>query len=130
MVSHAGLSNRGNIIFDVSLLLHACNVSVFGESMATYITLNIIVFVVLICAMAVRGKIILHKRIVYLAIILFILTAIFDSLIIAAGIVAYDQSKILGWNIGAAPVEDFFYSLAAALFIPYMWHNLAKQDKE
>ena len=34
-------------------------------------------------------------------------TAIFDNLIIWSGLVAYDDSKILGMRIGLAPVEDF-----------------------
>ena len=49
------------------------------------------------------------------------LTLIFDSLIIMAGIVAYDTSKILGISLWHAPVEDFLYSIGAALFIPALW---------
>jgi lycopene cyclase domain-containing protein len=42
-------------------------------------------------------------------------TAIFDNAIIAAGLVAYDESKILGFKIGLAPIEDFAYSIAVVL---------------
>ena len=42
-------------------------------------------------------------------------TAIFDNLIIGFGLVAYDESKILGVRIGLAPIEDFAYSIAVVL---------------
>lgn len=49
--------------------------------------------------------------------VLVIATAIFDNLIVGTGIVAYDESLILGIKIGYAPIEDFAYSLAAPLLI-------------
>lgn len=52
------------------------------------------------------------------------LTAVFDNLIVGTGIVAYDPSRILGVRVGVAPVEDFAYSLAAALALPAAWHLL------
>jgi len=42
-------------------------------------------------------------------------TAIFDNAIIGAGLVAYDESKILGFKIGLAPIEDFAYSIGVVL---------------
>jgi len=42
-------------------------------------------------------------------------TAIFDNAIIGAGLVAYDESKILGIKIWLAPIEDFAYSIAVVL---------------
>ena len=47
-----------------------------------------------------------------------VLTAIFDSAIIAAGIVEYDDAKLSGFKVGLAPVEDFAYSLVAAIVAP------------
>ena len=63
---------------------------------------------------------------------LLVLTAIFDSLIIWAGIVGYDTSKILGVYVGLAPIEDFFYALLAAILIPIFWQKFApkKADKK
>lgn len=57
-----------------------------------------------------------------LFVILF-LTLIFDSLIIWAGIVGYDTTKILGLYIGYAPVEDFFYALLVCILVPMFWHQ-------
>jgi len=42
-------------------------------------------------------------------------TAIFDNAIIGAGLVAYDEHKILGIKIGLAPIEDFAYSIGVVL---------------
>jgi len=50
-----------------------------------------------------------------------ILTAVFDSLIILAGIVAYDTSKISGLMGGLAPLEDFAYAIVAVIFVPLLW---------
>ena len=58
-----------------------------------------------------------------------LLTAIFDNLIILAGIVDYDPSKISGLMIGVAPVEDFFYTLAAVLIVPSVWTFLGRARK-
>lgn len=52
---------------------------------------------------------------------LLVLTLVFDSLIVGLGLVGYDDAKILGWRLGAAPIEDFFYALLAALAIPHLW---------
>jgi lycopene cyclase domain-containing protein len=49
------------------------------------------------------------------------LTAVFDNLIVLAGIVAYDPSKTSGVMVGVAPVEDFAYAVAAALALPALW---------
>lgn len=54
-------------------------------------------------------------------VVLFVLTAVFDSCIVLANIVEYDTSMTLGIVIGAAPIEDFMYSVAAACLVPYVW---------
>lgn len=56
------------------------------------------------------------------------LTLIFDNLIIATGIVAYDDSLILGVKLGLAPLEDFFYPLAALIVLPYVWRKLRSKS--
>ncbi len=89
--------------------------------MATYIILNLIVLVILLI---VTLRIVSHvpkKLLVTLLAILLVLTALFDSLIVGSGIVAYNSERILGLRIGLAPVEDFFYSFAAVLVVIYIW---------
>jgi len=60
--------------------------------------------------------------------LLLILTSIFDSLIIANGIVAYDTLKTLGIYIGRAPIEDFAYTIAGVIIVPYLWKRYADKD--
>lgn len=43
--------------------------------------------------------------------ILLLMTAVFDNLIILAGIVSYDESTLSGIKIFIAPIEDFAYTL-------------------
>lgn len=59
----------------------------------------------------------------YLLALLTLLTAIFDNLIILSGIVAYEGSHLLGLYIGSAPIEDFAYTIAAALLLPAIWER-------
>jgi lycopene cyclase domain-containing protein len=92
--------------------------------MATYLILNI-VFLLVTCgvlwALGARWR--WHS--VWLTIVILCLfTAVFDSLIVWSGIVAYDSAKILGIFIGQAPIEDFFYALLAGSLIPGLWHIL------
>lgn len=59
--------------------------------------------------------------------VVFVLTAVFDNAIIGFGIVDYDPSKISGVRLGFAPLEDFAYTVAAALIVPAVWTLLAKR---
>ena len=59
--------------------------------------------------------------------VLLVLTAVFDSVIVGTGIVAYDPARILGLRIGAAPVEDFAYPVVAALALPALWALLGRR---
>jgi lycopene cyclase domain-containing protein len=43
--------------------------------------------------------------------ILMLMTAVFDNLIILAGIVSYEESKLSGIKVLVAPIEDFAYTL-------------------
>ncbi len=62
--------------------------------------------------------------------VLVVATAVFDSVIVGTGIVAYDEGRILGLRIGAAPVEDFAYPIAAGLALPALWHLLTRGRRE
>jgi lycopene cyclase domain-containing protein len=61
------------------------------------------------------------------AVVLFVLTAVFDSLIIGTGIVAYDDGQRSGVTIGLAPIEDFLYPLAGVLLLPAVWRIAARR---
>jgi lycopene cyclase domain-containing protein len=53
--------------------------------------------------------------------ILLIFTAIFDNVLIGLGFVGYDRALISGAFIGRAPLEDFAYTIAAAILLPSLW---------
>lgn len=57
---------------------------------------------------------------------LFVLTAVFDSIMIAAGFFHYDPDALAGPLIGLAPIEDFAYPLAGALLLPALWGIVAR----
>ncbi|WP_378144104.1 lycopene cyclase domain-containing protein [Cnuibacter sp. UC19_7] len=53
--------------------------------------------------------------------VLLVMTAVFDNVMIAVGLVAYAPDRISGAFIGIAPVEDFAYAIAAAVLLPSLW---------
>jgi len=62
------------------------------------------------------------KPLVAASAVMLLITAIFDNVIIATGIVAYDEAKISGIKIGVAPIEDFAYTLVALLVVPTLFN--------
>lgn len=50
--------------------------------------------------------------------VLFVLTAIFDNVMISAGLFTYPEPLISGIRIGLAPLEDFAYPLCLAFGLP------------
>jgi lycopene cyclase domain-containing protein len=58
---------------------------------------------------------------------LFVLTAIFDNLMIGIGLMAYSPEHLAGAAIGLAPLEDFSYPLAAIILIPSLWMLLSRR---
>jgi lycopene cyclase domain-containing protein len=54
-----------------------------------------------------------------------LLTAVFDNVLVGAGIVGYNATRISGAFVGVAPLEDFSYAIAAALLLPSLWGLLA-----
>ena len=52
------------------------------------------------------------------AVVLVALTAVFDNIMIAAGLFTYPEALISGVRIGLAPIEDFAYPVCAAFLVP------------
>ena len=52
---------------------------------------------------------------------LWVLTAVFDNVMIVSGLFDYGGHALAGLRIGLAPVEDFAYPLGAALLLPAVW---------
>lgn len=64
------------------------------------------------------------------ALALLVLTAVFDTLMIASGLFHYDADQLLGVSVGLAPIEDFAYPLAGALLLPALWELLRGRRSE
>lgn len=62
------------------------------------------------------------------AILLLVLTAIFDNVLVGTGIVGYDEALISGAKIGVAPLEDFAYAIAALVLLPSLWSLLTPRS--
>ena len=98
--------------------------------MATYVALNVVFLVVVLTVLKWRRLLVWNRSAIVTLLILIVCTAVFDSLIIAAGIVDYDTTKILGIYIGAAPIEDFMYALLAAAIVPALWKGFGLYDRK
>lgn len=93
--------------------------------MATYVILNLLFIAIVMIVLRIKPR---KPSGAWMGMFgtLLCLTAVFDSLIIAAGIVGYDVDKIIGVYIGKAPIEDFFYAIMAAIIIPTLWKRNGK----
>ncbi|WP_296632841.1 lycopene cyclase domain-containing protein [Rhodoluna sp.] len=96
----------------------------------TYLALNATFLLTLFVVLNVLVRRTPWRVIGITTIFLLVLTVIFDNAIVGTGIVAYDASKISGLMIGVAPIEDFAYTLAAAILIPSVWILLERGGKK
>ena len=55
------------------------------------------------------------------AVVLLVLTIVFDNALIAAGLMTYSEQAVSGARIGLVPVEDLAYPLAGLLLLPGLW---------
>ncbi|MTB89419.1 lycopene cyclase domain-containing protein [Aeromicrobium senzhongii] len=51
------------------------------------------------------------------ALVLCVLTAVFDSIMIAADLFRFDESSLIGIHVGLAPIEDFAWPIAATVLV-------------
>lgn len=63
------------------------------------------------------------------AIVLLVLTAIFDNVMIGVGLIDYPEQHLSGLRIGIAPLEDFSYPLCAAFLVPAVYTLLARRPE-
>lgn len=97
--------------------------------MSDYIVLSgcVTIFGLLLAYSLASSKTIFDSKVLVTLVILLALTAVFDSLIIAAGIVGYDTQRILGLYIGRAPIEDFLYTIVVVPLSIAFWRFYGKQ---
>jgi lycopene cyclase domain-containing protein len=95
----------------------------------TNIVLNVMVLAVL---GAVSWPVLRRMRtmpVVWTVVHLCVLTAVFDTIMIDAGLYVFDPDKILGRYIWGAPIEDFAYAIAAAVGMPVLWTVLGRRKR-
>lgn len=95
----------------------------------TNIVLNAVVLALLV---VVSWRVLRRLRpgpLVWTAVVLCVLTLVFDTLMIAADLYVFDPGKILGVYLWGAPLEDFAYALAAALGTPVLWTVLGDRGR-
>jgi len=88
----------------------------------TYLLLTASVLAAAIIYFFLMRSYIASKPLVAASAVMLLITAIFDNVIIATGIVAYDEAKISGIKIGVAPIEDFAYTVVALLVVPTLFN--------
>ncbi|WKN49597.1 lycopene cyclase domain-containing protein [Nocardioides sp. Arc9.136] len=59
---------------------------------------------------------------------LFVLTVVFDSLMIIADLFRYGEGAEPAFLLWKAPVEDLAWPLAAVLALPALWSLLSKEE--
>lgn len=87
----------------------------------TYWMLNAIFLAVVAVLALVVARRVRWAAIGLTAAVLLVMTAIFDNIMIAVGLVAYNEALISGAFIGVAPLEDFAYAIAAVVGLPSLW---------
>lgn len=95
--------------------------------MTTYLVLNCLFFVLLAGLYIYSGGRVHAKAILVTLLVVLGLTAVFDPIMIAAELVAYDTDKLLGLYWFGAPLEDFAYTIFAVPFVALVWTMLEKR---
>lgn len=93
-------------------------------SMLSVLVVLVAGVVAAICAVRVRPSARWWAGTGVVALVLGVLTAVFDSVMILADLYRYQEETLSGLRIGAAPVEDFAWPVAAALLLPSVWELL------
>lgn len=63
------------------------------------------------------------------AVVLCVLTAVFDTVMITAGLFRYGEGTLLGIELGRAPIEDLSYPIAAVLLMPAVWELTRRESR-
>lgn len=93
----------------------------------TYLLLSVPFLVVAAVLWAVRAKRYRRQSAVtgIVMTVLLVLTVVFDNLMVAAGLVGYDDANNLGIYLGRIPAEDVFYSVFVVLIVTAFWPKAA-----
>ena len=90
----------------------------------TNAVLNLCVLALVFAVFGRRLRRLRRGPLVWTALAMVALTAVFDTVMIAVGLYAFDPARILGLRIAGAPIEDCAYPLAAVAAMPTLWTAL------
>jgi lycopene cyclase domain-containing protein len=96
----------------------------------TYFALNLAFLVIVAVVAFVAARRQNWAALVLTGAVVLVFTAVFDNIMIAIGLVAYDSAHISGILIGMAPIEDFAYALAAIVGLPSLWVLLERRRRD
>jgi lycopene cyclase domain-containing protein len=80
-----------------------------------------------VCHLIARPSLRWRLGVLLVALVLVVLTAVFDSVMIAADLFRFDEDMLLGVRVGLAPLEDFAWPIAAVLLLPALWEALGRR---
>ena len=93
----------------------------------TYPTLTLLVLAGFAVFWILNRKLLTKRALAISTLVMLTLTAVFDNVIIGTGIVAYDETKLLGLKLGFAPIEDFAYTVVALVLVPVLYERFSKK---
>ena len=98
-------------------------------SQFTYLALNLVFMLVAFVSLILISRRNPWRAIGFTMIWMILMTLVFDNVIIALGIVGYDENKISGLLLGLAPIEDFSYTVVSVLAVAILWHKFTRTNK-
>ena len=94
----------------------------------TYAELNLLFLIPVAALLFFFRYLVRWQKLCWITVALVMMTAVFDNFIVGSGIVAYNPETLSGAFIGFAPIEDFAYTLVAAVLIPLTWWWLGARE--
>jgi lycopene cyclase domain-containing protein len=96
----------------------------------TYAELNLLFLIPVAVLLFFFRYLVRWRKLCFTVAALVLMTAIFDNFIVGSGIVAYNPEALSGAFIGFAPIEDFAYTLVAAVLVPLTWWWLGSRQSK
>lgn len=95
----------------------------------TYLALNIVFMLIAFVILNLVSRKSPWRAIGFTMFWMLLMTLVFDNVIIALGIVGYDVTKISGFLLGLAPIEDFAYTVVSVMAVAIIWTKVTRTTK-
>lgn len=99
----------------------------------TYVVLSVVALAIIAAATLPVLRRLPVRPLLLTALVLLVLTVVFDNIIVGVGLVAYDDALISGVLMPIAPIEDLAYAVGAVMIVPALWilfGRLGSGDRE